>query len=67
MIGVSARERQEAEIFVFYLRSCGSDPRGACTVMALSCNIKFEMVDPRARSAGVTRGSAENNSRVMMA
>ena len=51
MIGASARERQEAESFVFYLRIRGSDPRGACTAMALSCN-KFEI----GGSAGQIRG-----------
>ena len=51
MIGAPARERQEAEMFVFYLRTRGPDPRGACTVsMALSC--KFE----NGGSAGQIRG-----------
>ena len=51
MIGASARGRQEAEIFVFYLRTRGPDPRGACTAsMALS--FKFE----KGGSAGQIRG-----------
>ena len=51
MIGASARGRQEAEMFVFYLRTRGPDPRGACTAsMALSC--KFE----KGGSAGQIRG-----------
>ena len=29
--------------------------------------VSLEKADPRARSAGLTRGSSENNSRVMMA
>ena len=51
MIGASARERQEGEMFVFSLRIRGSDPRGACTAMALSCNM-FE----NGGSAGQIRG-----------
>ena len=51
MIGASARGRQDAKILVFYLRTRGLDPRGACTAsMALSC--KFE----KGGSAGQIRG-----------
>ena len=51
MIRALARGRQEGEIFVFYLRTRGPDPRGACTAsMALSC--KFE----KGGSAGQVRG-----------
>ena len=51
MIDASARGRQEAEMFAFYLRTRGPDPRGACTApMALSC--KFE----KGGSAGHIRG-----------
>ena len=62
MIGASARERQEAERFVFYLRIRGSDPRGACTAMALSCN-KFE----NGGSTGQIRGFDPRDSRKELA
>ena len=49
-------------MFVYFLRTRRPDPRGACTAsMALSC--KFE----EGGSAGQIRGSAQNNSRVIMA
>ena len=51
MIKASARGRQEAEMFVFDLRTRGPDLRGACTAsMALSC--KFD----KGGSAGQIRG-----------
>ena len=77
MNGESARENQEAVIFCSYLRIHGPDIRGACTAMAPSCKFgkggpagdihEFDARDPRARSMALTCGSAENNSRVMMA
>ena len=62
MIGASARERQEAKRFVLYLRIRGSDPRVACTAMALSCN-KFE----NGGSAGQIRGFDPRVSRKQLA
>ena len=49
-------------MFVFHLRIRGSDPRGACTAMALSCN-KFE----NGGSAGQTRGFDPRFSRKQLA
>ena len=63
MIGASARERQEAESFVLF-----TDPRvGPAGRLHANGPLSLKKADPRARSAGLTRGSAENNSRVMMA
>ena len=42
MIGASARERQEAEMLVFFWRTRGPDPRGACTASSMALNCEFE-------------------------
>ena len=52
MIGASAGGRQEAEMFVFYMRTRGPDPRGACTASSMALSRKFE----KGGSAGQIRG-----------
>ena len=52
MIGASARGRQEAEIFVFYWRTRGPDPRGAYTASTWLSPVSLKKADPPARSAG---------------
>ena len=54
-------------MFVFYWRTLGPDPRGAYTAPTWLSAVSLKKADPPARSAGLARGSAQNNSRVIMA
>ena len=61
---IGTREAQSCKICMIY--GSADRTRGA-PAQQWSSTVSLKMADPRARSAGLTRGSAENNWRVMMA